>query len=348
VISRIPVANLYYLLCYAWNRLPEDTPVDVKGLNGVDTVNLLAQLLVTLTRQALRRGLNRDYLSRTEDLVGVRGRLLIAESKRRLLFEHGRAACLFDELSHDNLPNQILKQSLETLHGAETITRENKIDIGLVLRELRGIEPIDLHPSMFRRVRLHRSNAHYGMILSVCELAFDCLLPERGECGHRFKSFVEDHDLMAAIYEEFVKNFYAAHSPALGYARVGAPVIDWVAVPTDAASVDALPRMETDVVLSGPRRQIIIDCKFYHHALVQRFDKKKLSPGHLYQILAYVQNQSAVPGWGAVEGLLLYPTTDGDFVFDYTIQGRRIRAATVDLSQPWTAIRDRLLEHITR
>lgn len=345
MISRIPIRNIYYLLCYAWNRLEEDEPVDVNTLDGADTVNLLAQLLVALTHNAVRRGLNRDYLTRHEELAGVRGRLLVAESSRKLLFNHGRAACAFDELDHNNLPNRILKASLETLHDAETITGENKIGIATVVRELNGIDAADLRPALFRRVRLHRSNSHYGMLLSICELAYDCLLPERGDGVHRFRNFVEDHALMAAIYEEFVRNFYSAHAPRYGYAKVSAPVINWVATSSDDPSADVLPRMETDIVLDGPRK-IIIDCKFYHEALLTRFDQKRLNPGNLYQIYAYVKNQSVVPGWEDVEGLLLYPTVQADFAVGYDMGGNRVRAATVDLAQPWPQIRNRLLEHI--
>ena len=29
---RIPIQNLYYLLCYAWNRLPQNKLVDVSGV----------------------------------------------------------------------------------------------------------------------------------------------------------------------------------------------------------------------------------------------------------------------------------------------------------------------------
>ena len=344
MLTRIPIANLYYILCYAWNRLEDDELVDARELAGQDTVNLLAQLLAAAVAQALRRGLNRDYQARTGEIHGIRGRLLFAQSKRRLLFEHGCAACEFDEIDHNNLPNRIVRATLENLRDAESLEERSREAVMSVLRQFRGIDSLDLHPGLFRRVRLHRSNAHYGMLLSICELAYNSMLPEPGEGPHRFRSFVEDHELMAAIYQDFVHNFYAAHAEECGYSSISAPIVQWAARPRDDASRAMLPVMRTDVVLTGPERRIIIDCKFYHDAFTRRFQADKLISTHLYQIFSYVKNQQAVSGWENCEGLLLYPTVDADLRADYDMAGSRIRAATVDLSVPWTAIRSRLIE----
>jgi 5-methylcytosine-specific restriction enzyme subunit McrC len=118
-----------------------------------------------------------------------------------------------------------------------------------------------------------------------------------------------------------------------------------VAEARSVAALQLLPSMWTDVVLRGPGRQIIIDCKFYHEALSGRFGWK-LDSSNLYQIFAYVKNQRHQPGWTSCEGLLLYPTVDRDFEADYLMDGSRIRAATVDLAQPWNAIHGRLLQLI--
>ncbi len=347
MLTRIPIANLYYLLCYAWNRLEEDELIEAESLAGDDTTNLLAQLLSTATARAMRRGLNRDYQSHTEELRAVRGRLLFAESSRRLLLEHGRAMCEFDELARNNLPNRIVRATLELLLEADSLDDRCREGIVGLLGQMRDIEPIELHPALFRRVRLHRSNSHYGLLLSICELVHDSALPSPQPGPHRFQSFVEDHDLMAVIYEEFVRNFYAAHAPEHGYTAVASPKIKWVVTARDAGSRDLLPAMQTDVVLNGPRRQIIIDCKFYHDALTGRFGRTRLGSPNLYQIYSYVKNQRAVPGWRECEGLLLYPAVNASFEADFDMDGNRVRAATVDLDRPWIQIKERLLNLIT-
>lgn len=69
--------------------------------------------------------------------------------------------------------------------------------------------------------------------------------------------------------------------------------------------------------------------------------------GHLYQLLAYLQNQAQVTGWELVEGMLLYPTVGGSLDLRYTLLGKSVRVATLDLDQRWDAIHEQLLGLLT-
>ena len=42
----IPLENVYYLLCYAWNRLDARDRVDVSAIPGNRIENLLAKVLI--------------------------------------------------------------------------------------------------------------------------------------------------------------------------------------------------------------------------------------------------------------------------------------------------------------
>src|ERR1035441_6422817 len=75
--AQIPIANIYYLLCYAWDALEErDALADVGALDSTHLLGLSAGGLVTGTRRLLRRGLDRGYLAREEEIPGIRGKLL--------------------------------------------------------------------------------------------------------------------------------------------------------------------------------------------------------------------------------------------------------------------------------
>lgn len=63
-----------------------------------------------------------------------------------------------------------------------------------------------------------------------------------------------------------------------------------------------------------------------HHA-----DTETIRSGHLYQLVSYLQNLSARDGRD-VEGLLLYPQVDREWLLDYQLMGRKVRVATVDLN----------------
>src|ERR1039458_10864091 len=73
--AQIPIANIYYLLCYAWDALEErDALTDVDALDSTDRLGLFARVLVNGTRRLLRRGLDRGYLAREDEILGVRDR----------------------------------------------------------------------------------------------------------------------------------------------------------------------------------------------------------------------------------------------------------------------------------
>src|SRR5689334_4123821 len=62
VDSPIPIQNIYYLLCYAWNRLDEKDIVDVSSLMSTQLVDLFAKVLISGTHHLVRRGFDRGYL----------------------------------------------------------------------------------------------------------------------------------------------------------------------------------------------------------------------------------------------------------------------------------------------
>jgi len=117
--SAIPISNVYYLLCYAWNRLEQGAIIDINQTPVTELVDLYALVLCDGVRHLARRGLEQGYQSREEELTGIRGRLDFAVSLRRSLFLQGRTHCRYDELSPDTNANRIIKSTLVALQKAE-------------------------------------------------------------------------------------------------------------------------------------------------------------------------------------------------------------------------------------
>ena len=53
----IPIENLDYLFCYAWNRLDEGRVVDVGRVESPELVDLFAKVLLGGVEHVLRRGI---------------------------------------------------------------------------------------------------------------------------------------------------------------------------------------------------------------------------------------------------------------------------------------------------
>src|SRR5262245_45540968 len=111
----IPIGNLYYLLCYAWNRLDERDFVEVDALPRQDLPTLLAQILINGFKRLLRQGIDRAYIADSRDTQSPKGKIDLAESLKRGLLLRNAVACVVDELSHDVLHNRIIRTTLYRL-----------------------------------------------------------------------------------------------------------------------------------------------------------------------------------------------------------------------------------------
>lgn len=332
---KIPIANIYYLLSYAWNTLEETENVaEVDNIDSTELLDLFAKVLVSGTRRLLHRGLDRGYLSQEDEFPGVRGKLLVTQTVRRSLLRQGRAACLWDELEYSTLPNRILKATFQQLHKKAKLAPATQADVHDMLRWLAPIQPLEIRAEHFRRIQLHRNNRIYSLLLHVCEFIHEHWLPDEQGDNRHFRDFARKG--LPGLFEKFVLNFYRHE---LQDWKIGAPVIDWAMSQSNDHANEYVPRMETDVCLQGPDRSIILDTKFYASALkAGNYGTLRLPPGNLFQLFTYLRQKSVEPGWENAEGILLYPRTNMDFNVDFVTHGHRIRATTLDLSLPWKQI----------
>jgi 5-methylcytosine-specific restriction enzyme subunit McrC len=337
----IPIANIYYLLCYAWDELEEkDSFADVDSLDSTQLLDLFARVLVTGTRRLIRRGLDRGYLSQEDEIPGVRGKLLVTQTIRQDLLRQGRAACVWDELEYSTLPNRILKATFERLHAEARIAPQTAADVHDMLRWLTPVQSLDLHAEHFRRTQLHSNNRIYSFLLHVCEFIYEHWLPDEKGGNRHFRDFVREG--LANLFEKFILNFYR-HELGPRW-HVNSPVIQWHMFQPNEDAFELVPRMETDVCLRGPGRAIILDTKFYASALkAGSYGSPKLPPSNLYQLYTYIRQKSTEPGWEQADGVLLYPRTTRDFNVVFTTHGHRLRAMSMDLTQPWQDVHAALM-----
>ena len=333
---KIPVRNIYYLLCYAWDHVGEGETVDVGSESFGGLVDLFAKVLNEGVARLVSRGLDRDYLAVHEDIRGLKGKLDLATTVRRNLLWNGKTHCAFDELSHDVAPNRILKATLRNLALVGGLDPEEKRRAVRLYRKLDAVSDIRMTSGHFGTVQIHRNNRFYSFLLHLCRIIHDNLLVNEEEGTAEFRDFREDEHQMGLLFQQFVKTFWERETEHL----VSAPTIQWFGAEASETDLRHLPRMRTDIVLGSPERTIIVDTKFYSSPLDRRFGVESPKSAHLYQIFAYVSNWAA--GASArdpePEGWLLYAAVDGDFDYHFLLVGRRIRVCSIDLAREWREI----------
>jgi 5-methylcytosine-specific restriction enzyme subunit McrC len=338
--SPIPIQNLYYLFCYAWDRRVEGALADVDQVDSPELVDLLAKVLIDGTNRLMRRGLERGYVTQLEDLPTVRGKIQIRESVSLLAQRKQRLVCAFDEFETNILSNQILVSTLRRLCRFSALDTGLRHQLGGISRQLRAVDTVRISADIFRRVRIHRNNAIYDFLMRICELIFHSTLPDDSRDGFRFKDILRDERQMAWVFEGFVRNFLRLEQ---GIFRVSKKQIKWDAT-GDADQLAMLPRMETDIHLERDGERVIIDTKYYAEMFQTHHETKKIRSGNLYQMVAYLKNSEAMHAdYADAKGILLYPSAGDDVRLKAHILNHNVEVSTLNLAQPWPAIHEELL-----
>lgn len=335
--SAIPIKNIYYLLCYAWNRLAEKEFANVATAGVTELADLFARVLITGVHRLSRRGLERGYQEHHEEIATIRGRADLVETYTRFLERHGRASCRFDELSNDTPQNRVVKAAIRTLAAVDNLDQAHRSQLRHLARRLTDVTDVPLSRELFRSVRLHANNRHYGFLIGVAGLVFRSAVPDEKAGGYKFRDFLRDRQEMARLFESFIFNFILIERPELEVSR---DVLKWDASSTDDPELLFLPSMRTDISVRAAGRTLIIDAKYYEETLQQYYDRKSIHSANLYQLVAYLKNleQSEGPD-RAAEGMLVYPVTSQPLDLSYQIQGHKLRVYTLDLGRDdWSSI----------
>jgi 5-methylcytosine-specific restriction enzyme subunit McrC len=337
----IPVENIYYLLCYAWNVLPERGIINVGTEQSPSLLNLFASILTTHTARQLKRGLPKRYREHKETFPGIRGRLLVQETIREHYPRSGKASCQYDDLTINHPFNQLLKTTLRRIAVTDGITadlRQASNRLAQRFEQVDEIRPLKTH------VGLETSQIRDGsqrLLLHVCQLLHENLLVNEQTGRFTFQEFWKDEKQMAALFEDFVRNFYRIEQTNFSVRR---ETIHWQFIASEADR-QMLPRMLTDITLENADRKLIIDAKFYEETFQRHFNVEKIHSTHLYQLFAYIKNQT--PTQKEIEGILLYPVVKQSVSARYKNEGNHLRVTTVNLAQPWPKIHHELLQLIT-
>jgi 5-methylcytosine-specific restriction enzyme subunit McrC len=339
LMSTIPIQNVYYLLCYAWDALDQGEVVDVSHLPSTELVDLFAFVLLDGFQHLCRLGLERGYHETNEEVYGIRGRLNVAPSLRRPIFMIGRAHCTYDELTANTLANRIIKSTLAQLGQDENLDRHLKDQVRSVVRQLPGIDSIQLTNNLFRAVAATSNRRFYRFLLDVCELIYDASLPE-GSGSRKFRDFRRDDKKMWRLFQSFLLNFIQRECRQWS---AKSEEIAWHAISQTDHSLNLLPRMVTDISAWRPGEYRIIDAKFYSDTFSRNFGAPKLHSENLYQLVTYVLNAKPKNGVHP-DGVLVYPKVTETLREEYNILGRKFSICTVDLAAPWKIIDRELRE----
>lgn len=333
----IPVQNIYYMLAYAFQVLNENGYKDIATEQFDNVGELCAAILAKGISVQLKRGLGKEYVSQTEPMSSLRGRIDIAESIKTQSMLRKQLVCTYDDFTVNSYMNRILKSTMELLIRSD-ISKVRKKDLRKLLVFFGDVDSIDVYDINWR-LQYNRNNQSYRMLISICYLVVKGLLQTNTAGTTKLMDFL-DEQRMCRLYEKFILEYYRKEHPEV---KASASQIPWQ-LDDDFGAM--LPVMQSDIMLSKGSATLIIDAKYYGHTTQSQYGVNTLHSGNLYQIFTYVKNKDAEYGDQphTVSGMLLYAQTDEVVQPNhvYHMSGNKITVRTLDLNLPFSDIAKQL------
>lgn len=339
-MNNIPIKNIYYMLCYAWNIIDEIDNIEFGEEKFENIYNLMAKILDYFLNKLIKRGFYKNYIIIEEDLAMLKGKIDFSKSIKANVINQKRLICQYDILSTNILFNQIIKSTLNKLINYKNIDKELKNKLIILSRYFIKIKDININNNTFKSLKYHRNNIHYKFIINICKLVHSKLILDRNsdESGGKFFIDKNENKTMHRIYEKFVLNFYKFHYPNFS---IEPRIIKW----KFENNHNFIPNMKTDITIYNNEKCLIIDTKYYKEILKEHKGKKMIRPSHLYQIYAYMNNIKFKRK--TIKGILLYAGTNEMIKykkekFDYKIQNKDFSVKILDLNKEWEEIKNQL------
>lgn len=323
----IPIKNLYYMLSYAFQTLNEQGYKNLATEDFHNAGDLCAAILIRGISYQLKRGLGREYISETDTLSAIRGKIEITESIKNQSMIRSQLVCTYDEFSVNSPLNQIIKSTVMLLLKAD-ISKARKKELRKLVVYFTEVSTVDVR-SINWSIKYNRNNQTYRLLIGICYLVVKGLLQTKSEGSIKLMDFF-DEQRMCRLYERFILEYYKKHYPQI---RTAASQIDWA---LDDGIGTMLPMMQSDIMLSYQiediKKTLIVDAKYYAQTTQVQYDVHTLHSNNLYQIFTYVKNEAAKGG--EVSGMLLYAKTDEEIYPDneYQMSGNKITVRTLDLN----------------
>ncbi|WP_087974837.1 5-methylcytosine restriction system specificity protein McrC [Oceanobacillus rekensis] len=336
----VPIKNIYYMLVYAWDHPHEKDFISVFEEDEKDLLNLLSKILLMKVKALIKKGFYKEYIEKQEEAGIIKGKILFKESLQTFTYKRGKLHISEEDMSYNIPHNQLIKSTLYYLVGQEELKKEYKEEIINILTYFADISLIKVNLRLFNEVNLHRNNQHYQFLLNVCRFIWENALLHEGSSESQFQDFTREHQQMARLFENFIKNFYRKELPG---STAKSESFYW---PAEGENVNYLPNMKTDISLEFSNQKTIIDTKFYKDIFGIHWGKESVRSAHLYQLFSYLKNDEFYSGTKA-NGILLYPKVDQTVNLSYRMHEFDIKIFTLDLTQHWSKIHERLLEIVS-
>lgn len=327
------------MLAYVFSNLKQVNFKNIEKESFDNMHNLFATILIKGVSKQIKRGLYKSYENKVEDISVMRGKIDISRTLKNKINRKQLLACEYDELTENNILNQIIKTTVKILVSDVNVDNEIKDKLKKVVLFFENVDFIEPNTIKWNKLKFHRNNRNYEALLNICQLIIEGMLLTTEKGKYKLTTFINEEN-MCKLFEKFVLAYYKRHFPQIS---AKSERMIWA---VDDETIDMLPIMQTDITLSLNKKILIIDTKYYTNIFQKNYGKNTIHSNNLYQIFAYVKNKMALleNSQYQVSGMILYAKTNEVSYFNsrYKMSGNYIWVRTLDLNCTFDKIEQQL------
>jgi len=198
---KVHIDVLFAMLAKAHN-LADFGPEPQAYTSVPELFEFVVGFFVNMVEDLITRGILRGFEPFQEDLLALRGKVLLTETIRNRPVVRDRHWCSYTEFTADVPENRILKLALSILLPFHY---SRSPDLTTRLRRLfHAFAEVSLDPFVteaFDLLVYHRLNEHYRPALCLARLLLSCIAPSGARGPHQFLAFLVD---MNILFERYV------------------------------------------------------------------------------------------------------------------------------------------------
>lgn len=242
------IKNIYYMLAYAFRILRQKNYDEIAAEEFDDIQDLFAVILAKGVSQQLKQGLHKEYITKNEDLSVMRGKLDIYGTIKNQIQRKKSLSCEYDELSVNNIFNQILKTTMTILIRDSGVKKSHKADLKKIILFFHDIDIIEPSRIRWSSLMYQRNNKNYEMLINICYFVLDGMLQTTDKGNYKMMTFSDEH--MHRLYEKFVLEYFKRHEISLQ--------------PADNKADERMAMTESEKTLSSGRKNGCAEVGMWH------------------------------------------------------------------------------------
>ena len=242
------------MLTYAFKELKHNNYEYISGEKFDNIYDLFAEILSKGVAYLLKQGLHKEFVLKEDTITTLRGKLNLQGTIKEKISQHSRLACEYDELTINNVFNQIIKSTVGVLISKSDVKNERKNNLRRLMLFFDGVDDTDQPVIRWNLLRYDRNTRTYQMIHSLCYFIMQNLLLSTEHGNTKLPQFSDEH--MNLLFQRFIMEYYKKHHPEY---KAAAKQIKWNFSDNSASSSNILPIMQSDITLALGERTIIID-----------------------------------------------------------------------------------------